>query len=220
MQPVNRPTSVLVIAILQFIFAGLWVLIDLCGGAAQLSGGSPGMGGRGGQAEMQMQMQRDIEAAAARRLPSYKAVSLILVLLDLVLCGIMIGGGVGLMQMQPWGRTLTIVYALFSLVMKVAQIAFAALVTGPATKEVVGGMAEMGREGAFVARVLEISTSIGAWMPVCFAIYPVVVLVIMLQPHVAAAFAEARTGPSLGWPGGAQPPDYRDRYPPGGEPGA
>jgi hypothetical protein len=45
MQTPHRPTAVLVIAILQFIFGGLGLLLVLCGGLGQLSGGSSGMFG-------------------------------------------------------------------------------------------------------------------------------------------------------------------------------
>src|SRR5271155_3552235 len=101
--PINRPTSVLVIAILQFVFGGLGVLFDLCGGLGQVSGGGgAGMfgGGGGQQGKMQKYMTRELEAAMAQRLPSYKAGSIGLIVLDLAMCGIMIGGGVGLVQMQ------------------------------------------------------------------------------------------------------------------------
>jgi len=221
MQTVNRPTSVLVIAILQFVFGGLGVVTDLCGGLQQV-GGSPGMfpgGGRGGQAQMQQDMTRQLEAALEKRLPGYKAFAIGILLLDLTLCGLMIGGGVGLVKMQPWGRTLTIVYALFSLVMKIVNVAFAALVTAPVTKEVMAGMAAQmgGREGALFGQIMDVTMGIAVWAPVCLCIYPIVVLVIMLQPHVAAAFAEAKTGPSLGWAGGTQPPDYQNPYRPGGD---
>lgn len=207
---VNRPTSVLVIAILQFIFGGLGVLFDLCGGVGQVSGSNPGMfGGGGAQAQMQKDMNRELEVAMEKRLPNHKAVTIGLLLLDLGLCGVMIAGAVGLVQMQPWGRTLTIVYALFSLVMKVVVLTKSLLVDVPATKEVFGAMAmDMGREGATFSQIMDMVMTVAAWSTLCFAIYPIVVLVIMLQPHVAAAFAEANTGRS----GGPEPPDYHDRY--------
>jgi hypothetical protein len=63
---------------------------------------------------MQRDMTRELEAAMQRRLPSYKAINVVILLLELGLSGIMIGGGIGLVQMQPWGRMLTIVYTFFS----------------------------------------------------------------------------------------------------------
>jgi hypothetical protein len=215
MQPtIYRPTSILVIAILQFIFGGLGVLLDLWGGVSQLSGSNPGMLAGGGQGQqMQKDLMREMEAAMEKRLASYKAVSIGLLVLDLALCGIMIAGGVGLVQMQPWGRTLTIVYAVFSLIMKVATIAFSALVTAPATKEVMGTMAmQMGPQGATFARIMDLMAGVATWTPVCFAIYPIVVLVIMLQPHVATALADANAGTTGAWPARPEPPDYQDRF--------
>jgi hypothetical protein len=212
MQTINRPTAVLVIAILQFVFGGLGLLGDLCGGLSQ-AGSGMFPAGRGTQAQMEKDMTRNLEAAMEKRLPNHKAFTMGLLVLDLALCGLMIGGGVGLIKMQPWGRTLTIIYALFSLVMKIVNVAMAALVTAPATKEAMAGMtAGMGREAALVGQIMEITMGIAIWMPVCLCIYPIVVLVIMLQPHVVAAFAEAKTGPSLG---AATPPDYQQPFSPG-----
>jgi len=45
-----------------------------------------------------------------------------------------------------------------------------------------------------------------------------VVLVLMLQPSVAAAFAEAAAGRAGGGPMPDEPPDYHDRFQQGGEP--
>src|SRR5262245_36924889 len=96
----NRPTSVLVIAILQFVFGGIFLLVVLCSGASQMSGGNPfGARGGGAQAKMQEDMQRDMEKAIEKRLPNHKAIGAVILVLELAICGMMIGGGVGLVQM-------------------------------------------------------------------------------------------------------------------------
>src|SRR5262249_3000254 len=97
-QTVHRPTAVFVIAILQFVFGGLSLVLDLCGGAMQAGG--PGLfGGSGAQAQMQAEMTFEMEKALEKRLTNHKFIGACLLVLDLALCGMMIGGGVGLVQM-------------------------------------------------------------------------------------------------------------------------
>jgi hypothetical protein len=214
MQTVNRPTAVFVVAILQFVFGGLSLVLDLCGGAMQAGG--PGMfGGGGAQAQMQAEMTFEMEKAMEKRLPNHKFIGACLLVLDLALCGMMIGGGVGLVQMRPWGRKITIAYALISLVMKVVNVAMAALVSAPATREVMGAMAMQGRQPPGFGQMMDLMTSAMTWGPMCLAIYPIVVLVIMLQPHVTEAFAAAAASGAAS--PSSQPPDYHQHFQTGGE---
>lgn len=191
-QTAFRPSSVLVIAIFQFIFGGLGLLCDMYAGAAQASG-SAGMAGGGGtakQQEIQQNMTRDLERAMERRLPGHKTWTIALLLLDVLLCFMMIGSGVGLIQMQPWGRTLAMGGAALSVVLKVFNVVIGLSVTAPATKEVMAVYAQQlaGRDAATFVGFMDGFTKGMVWGPACFAIYPILVLVVLLQPGVVAAF--------------------------------
>jgi hypothetical protein len=206
MSPVNRPTSVFVIAILQFIFGGIGVLFYGCSGLMQASG----VTGPAGNAQAQEKMQQDLEAAMEKRMPGIKTINIAIMFLEVAISILMIVGGIGLVKMAPWGRKLTIAYGFLSLIMKGVNIVLGVMVTVPATKEAMASMSDQmqmpAREAAAFGQIMELFLSIGAFTPICFAIYPIVVLVFMFRPTIAAAFS--------GVPMATAPADYDDRYRP------
>src|SRR5262245_52884108 len=106
--PQKRPTSVLVIAILHFVVASFGV----CGLGLQLagSGGNPvgGLGG-GGDAQ-QKKVNEEVQKAFEEKAPEAKVVEQVSMGMSLLFTCLLIAGGVGLLQMRPWGRLLSLLY--------------------------------------------------------------------------------------------------------------
>jgi len=92
--------------------------------------------------------------------------------LGLILAGVLVLAGVGLLTLKPWGRWVSIGYSICAIVFVIASAAVNALLLA-AHGHVVWGAA------AGLARVL------------AGLLYPVVLLVFMLHPTVAAVLKEA-----------------------------
>jgi len=171
----NRPTSVTVFGILNIVFAvlGLFAL------AATAFLFFP-------------------EAAALKNPviqlihdnPAYAAWMKFSLMLGLAAVVVNLMAGIGLLQLKPWGRLLSIIYAIYSIVMVVVSSVVnyfflmrplldqAAQKQGPEHAAAVGG-------------------AIGGMFGSCFGlIYPILLLVFMLRPNVAAAFQPAADQPS------------------------
>src|SRR5882762_3661986 len=137
----NRPASITVIAILHFIFGGLGIAGGLCAGV-QLAAGNQmfaGMGG-GAQAAEQKKMQADMEKSLQQKLPAYKLVTFAGVGLDILMSVLMIAAGIGLLRLQPWGRILSICYALLSIVWKIFSAVYAFAFSIPVIREVLANL--------------------------------------------------------------------------------
>lgn len=203
----NRPASITVIAILHFVFGGLGIVGGLCSGVQLAVGNQMFAAMAGAQAAQQKKMQEDLDRDLWEKLPSYKPVAYVGVGLELLMSGLMIAAGVGLLRLQPWGRTLSVCYALLSIAWKLFTSVYAFAVCNPVLRDI---LATMPREQGEAGRALEfkLGTEIGMLtagiLPLVFMIYPIVVLVIMAQPSVKAAVRGQRREPA------DEEPDYRD----------
>jgi hypothetical protein len=177
----------MVIAIFQFLFGGLGLVTDICAGVQSAGGGQAFMMG-GPQGAQQQNLAKDFETFIAEKVPYHKAVNFTLLGLDVLLCVVMLASGVGLLQMQPWGRLLAIFYAGLSILLKIVTVIYTALAIIPIIQEFTGPLSKKGQEQAVMATALEIGTYASAVLPVVFMIYPIIVLIVMLRPSIAAAF--------------------------------
>jgi hypothetical protein len=181
-----RPTAILVIAVLHFVFGGLGLLCDLCTGV-QLAGGQAFTPG-GTEGAQQQKFTKDFEAYVAEKVPYNQAVTITTLGFDVMLGILMIAAGVGLLQMQPWGRQLSIIYAVLSILVKVANIVYLWLVSIPVIVEFTKPLVNKGKEEAVIAQIIQTTAYVSGILPVIFMIYPLIVLIVMLRSSVAAAF--------------------------------
>ena len=134
--------------------------------------------------------QEKLEAGIARRVPWYKSFEAGMNGATLLLCALMIAGGIGLLKLQKWAHVLTILYAvlsiLYHLVTLVYSLAFILPVTNEFIDKVSGnhGMGPMATGARFGAVA-------GMLVAFAFILYPIIVLVVLLLPRVAAAFCGA-----------------------------
>jgi hypothetical protein len=180
---------VLVIAILHFVGGGIGIMNSLCGLAGLAVSGAIMGGGFGPLApggKSQVNPMRDLED----KIPAYQAMLYTQHAVSFGLSCFMIVAGIGLVQMKPWGRTLSIVYALLSILNHVFMDIYNFGFVLPGTKAM---MRDMMAQDPQVAKtpmgpMMENMVMIGPVIQALFIIYPIVVVIIMLLPPVRAAF--------------------------------
>jgi hypothetical protein len=185
----RRPPAVLVLAILHLVGGGFDLLGAVCGGigmAMQNSGAftarGPGAAGGPDMAEMQRKMNA---------LPGYQAVQLGELGATLVLGVMLLAAGIGLLNMQPWARTLSLTYAPLAIATRLGSFVYALLVVIPGLEEIFRGMAAQARPGAGADEMMgfvKMGGTVGAVVQLLFIAYPIVVLVVLTRAHVVAAF--------------------------------
>jgi hypothetical protein len=181
----RRPTAVLVMAILNFIYGGWGVFGSLCGGAMyyiflNLPEPAPG----------QPNPFPNPMKFLAKEIPGYTAYMTVSVMVGFVMATALIIAGIGLLRLRPWARWLCILYAILLPVVQVGFISYSLLYVNPvlakwsaeqarklpAGTPNFGGNAFLNNLGVFV----------GAGVGMAYAI---ALLVVLFLPHVRAAFA-------------------------------
>jgi hypothetical protein len=194
MRKPERPSSVLVVAILQIGFGSLVLLSNLCAGAIQLGGGAKMFAPPAGA-----QAAPDVDGMIRARVPYYDAWQAGGVALGVVAGTVMLVSGIGLLRMRPWARKVTIGYACYNIVSTIANFVFAVTVTAPVMKEVLEEMRadpKLPPQAAGVITMTEMIGKIGTYSSLAFLAYPVILLAIMFFPHVRAAFRAASLPPA------------------------
>jgi hypothetical protein len=114
--------------------------------------------------------------------PAYAAYLKFSIGLGLVVCAALLVAGIGLLKMKPWARMLSIIYGVFGIISVIINsIANYYFLVQPMLEKAHN---EQGPEAAGV-----MGGAIGSMFGGCFGIiYPVLLLVFMNLPKVAAAF--------------------------------
>lgn len=168
----QRPTSILVLGVLNLLFA-LLGLFGTFGSVLILLGmneANPVYG--------------IMQSSDAYRIFMYVSVPL-----GVLFIGVLALGGVGLLMSKAWGRTATIAYAVYALVMGVlGGLVNSVFLVGPLLEQASHsqGPAAMGAAGG----------AIGGLAGSCFGlIYPIVLLVFMFRKNVVD-YLRSQTNPS------------------------
>jgi hypothetical protein len=181
------PARVTVIAILHFVFGGLGVLQGICAGAMMAVGMHPIFisGGPRGTREREFfqEMQSAIESAPAYHLAQYTNLAG-----DLLISVLMVVSGVGLLRMRPWGRFLSILYAILSIGIKVFALIYALGFSLPAINKFMEMHPQSAQEVQLIFILLKMIAVITPVILLVYMIYPITVLIIMLLPSTRAAF--------------------------------
>jgi hypothetical protein len=181
-----RPSSVFVLGILQLVFGILTLLGSVCGGGLQLAGGSKLFAPPPGA-----QAPPDTEAMIRARLPYYGAIQYAGLGLGVVVGTVMVVSGLGLINMRPWARGLTIGYACYNIVSGIIGFIFNLTVYLPVMRDVFAELRadpKFPPQAAGILSMTETFTSAVMYFSLAFLAYPVVLLVFMFAPHVRAAF--------------------------------
>src|SRR5258708_6706579 len=123
----KRPTSLLVFGILHITFGTLSLLGALCGGIYLLSGVQEQMAQTQNANAALTKDPQEIELAeyqlralgAQHKAPFYDANLAGTSVLNVVLCTLLIVGGIGLIKVAPWARAVSLTYAVLSILSSV-----------------------------------------------------------------------------------------------------
>ncbi len=192
----QRPASVIVLAVLHLVGGTLGLIGDLCGLVGQAAGPQALMVGPSNEIQdMQKRLLQHLEAA-----PGYRAVTWGGLVVSLALDVMLLTAGVGLLNMKPWARTVSLVYAPISILNRLVVIVWTLAVVLPATAEFFEKLA--GKDPIMKAAAAggKIGGVIGVIVSALVMIYPIVVLVILNLGSVKAAFQGGKAVPRPSYP--------------------
>jgi hypothetical protein len=117
-----------------------------------------------------------------RNSPGYAALMKIMIPLGFLACGVSVAAGIGLLKLKNWGRTLSIGYAIYSIVAGLFGSMFNYIfLMRPLMEQ---ASQKSGPEAAGL-----IGVAVGGIFGSCFGmIFPVLLLIFMFRPKVVAAF--------------------------------
>lgn len=184
----HRTTPILVLAILHLVGGGLGLFGSLCGCGGllmsnALSSAIPTMPQRPGQPPPPPNAN-EINKYMNDHVPGYLAYTVIALVLSFLLDIMLISGGIGLLNMHPWARWLSLAYAPLSILVRLVGFVYQLVWVMPAMESLYAKNPAM--KG--MSSIISISSGIGAFVNLLFIIYPITVLVILLLPSTAAAF--------------------------------
>jgi hypothetical protein len=162
----ERPTSVTVFGILNIVFAVLG-LFGLLATIALFS-----VSGASNNPVVQI----------IREKPIYAMWLKLTIPLGLLSCAVLLGAGIGLLFMKSWGRTASIGYAVYAIVVGLVSILMNLTFLLPP-------MLEHARQAQGPEAAGAIGGAVGASLGGFFGlIYPILLLIFMTRPRVSAAF--------------------------------
>ncbi len=199
----ERPVSVTVLAVFHFILGGIGLLCGLCGLASQAAGpGAFTPAGANVDQNKVAELTREAEQKAAA-IPFWDVYRVGNQVLYWGLSVALIVAGIGLLQMKPWGRYLSLAYAGFGLLHSGIDAYYLINYINPLLWQDLAG--RLGADPRMTETLRNVYNAMAYATPVVEAVYPLVVLIVMLLPSVAAAFrGERPAGPA---PEAAEEPD-------------
>ena len=164
----QRPTSVTVFGILNLIFS----VLGLCGVVFGILGlvvlQNPDMAGDG-PTPLPIKLMQDN--------PTYQVFSFVSVGLGVFSSFLLAVAGIGLLKLRPWGRTLSIIYGGYSILMAIAGIVINLAVFAPELEKAQ-------QQASPQATAEAMSGMVGAGIGGCFSlVYPLILLGFMLFNH-------------------------------------
>ncbi|MFN4259598.1 MAG: hypothetical protein ACK4RK_09885 [Gemmataceae bacterium] len=189
-----------VIAVLQLIFGGMGLVCGICGLGAEAAGGQQMFAGFDkSKGNEQQRFQQEFEKRVEESISAYKTIQLAEKGLGVALSIMMLASGVGLLQMQAWGRQLAIGYASISIALKIFGLIFAVVFVIPVVNET---MELMVSRADMEMRDQEMLKTVASFVMVFMVgaifitmIYPIIVLCFMLSSTVKRAFTLQESGP-------------------------
>src|SRR5262245_28704967 len=199
--PVARPGAVTAAGVLAIIYGSLFSLCGLVGVASLAAQGGMGqnMFGGGGDANQQ-KLQKEVEQRLERDVPAYQAFQVGGTILGLAEALALLIGGIGVMSMHGWARTLTLLAALVAMLTSLVQAVYTTVYVIPAINSAfqVAMPALLEQQGAGpkaqeAMRLIETMFVLVAIAMVVIYIlvlvYLFIIVVLLCRRHVRAAFA-------------------------------
>jgi hypothetical protein len=195
----RRPTSVVVLGILNIIFGSLGLVCFVCAGIGLLVGsGLSSIGPPGAQNQPNALDQQKYMAA---HITGYVAIEVTRAVIGLVVAAMLLASGIGLLKMRSWARLAGLGYSGVQVILLIAGLLYSIFVLNPVMADYYVEQAKKSPtptpftfSPSLFHAIAFLVFLFGFWLPLTN-------LIILLRSNVRAAFARA-----------ALPQDERDRY--------
>jgi hypothetical protein len=192
----ERPPVLLVFGILNIVGGALGLVNGVFALLVVVAGTNWMTQGNSPQAIKQREMQERIEKTLEEKIPFQKPLGIFNTSFDMLLSLAMVLSGIGLIKVQPWGRTLGIGYAIGSLLEKVFLLIVSVLFTIPATFEVTSQMTGPfgnAQQDQMFTTIIKGAVIFGLVVNLALGLYPLVLLIILNRASVKAVFQQVDT---------------------------
>jgi hypothetical protein len=199
--PPVRPGAVTAAGVLSIIYGGLFSLCGLVGVAGLAAQGGAGQNMfPGGADPNQEKFQKELEKRLERDAPAFQTFQGASTVLGLVGALALFSGGIGLLGMHPWARTLTLVAALLTMVVTAIQLGYMVAYFIPAMNDSLQavmpailqqqGAGQQEQQAMRVIETIVMLFIIGIiFFYVLIMIYLFIIVMLLRRQHVRAAFA-------------------------------
>ncbi len=185
----NRPTAVTVFGVLNLVFGGFGLLCVPLQTLSTLAM-MPGL------QQMNENMGMEYPMLDVLDSPMYRMVMIAYLVMTLAGAIALVAGGIGLLKLRPWGRTLSILYGGF----KVVAVPIVAVVNYVAITRPM--LEQMPTQAMPFASFTSATSTISAVLGCCFQMaYPIILLIFMFTRSVRGAFQQSQIAPL--------PPEYQ-----------
>jgi hypothetical protein len=186
----SRPTIVTIIAILHFLIGGLGLCCETCGGLIFLAGGEKLIPQPDdAESKKAQELEKNREEASNKILdqkaPWHKTSTVALEVATVGLCLVLVIAGFGLLGLKPWGRWMSVGYAIVSLAVSIFILYYTFSYGIPAQQE---AARQFPADNAEDRQMDEMGLKFARVLPFVFLVYPIVVLIAMFLPNVSQAF--------------------------------
>jgi hypothetical protein len=220
----QRPGSATAAAILAIVYGSLFTLCGLCGAASLVMQGGMGKNLMGGADPNQAEIQKQLDDTLKRDIPGYQAFQVGGTIVGLGEALALLLAGIGLLNMQPWARTLALVGSLVAMVTTALQAAYQIAFVMPAMNNAFQGIlpAAMAKQaggpgGPAPREVLNVMQTmmtviavVSVIVYVLIIIYLIILVMLLRRRHVRAAFAGQPGDDYEGGPGRREGRDGED----------
>jgi len=185
----RRPTSVVVLGILNIIFGSLGLVCVVCAGFGLLVGSSlTNLGPPGAQNQPNA---LDQQKFLADHVTGYVPIEATRAVIGLVLAALLLASGIGLLKMRSWARLAGLVYGGVEVILLIAGLLYSIFVLNPAFADYYAEQAKKNPTPmpfTFSVGVFHAGAILGFLFGI---LLPVTNLIILLRPNVRAAFTRA-----------------------------
>jgi hypothetical protein len=191
------PAIVVVVAVLQLVFGGLGLIepiLYFTGAQRAVSSWMSGLSKGPGATAIN---QQKVEEEVTRRVPWFPTFTLAVNLVVLLLCVLLIAGGIGLLKVQKWAWWLTMLYVLLSIAYRLTQVILLAGFITPVMADLTieamqQAMAQAPRGGGAgpppgFFDMMRTTMSIAPFLGLIVLVYPITIGILMLQRSARTA---------------------------------
>ena len=184
-----RPTSVVVLGVFNIIYGAAVGLYSVCGGLMLVAGAAVGTSQTTQSGQQAGPIGFDQYEFIQRRVPSFYIIGAVSTTVWTLIPLILVGAGIGVLRVQGWARTASILCAAALVLATAVDLAYTISLVDPAMADYYAEKAKApGMAGLAVAANLPLIHAITIFSNIFPVVYPIALLIILNRPRIKAAF--------------------------------